>query len=313
MSETTTSWLRSLKKILIGISMLAGLYLFAFQVSRLVVSSLFRGIESSRATGLSGIAPVAFHSFHALPAYQSADGLLQAGGINIVRALSLALEMPHFEATESRVREIVQQSGGFLEEFKIHRQSESSPWLEARLRLPVNSLDSALTTIRNLGSVRQETESSENTSAEKESLNTQRESKRAEVSRLNDIVHHRSGSLSDTVAADEKLSERRNELNDLDKRWKKLESRVEYALVELQIAEQYQAHLDWRTGIVLSDLRNSLIEGLDALLWSFGEVLSFLLRYGMLISVWAGILYWPSRIVLRRYRRSRPLASATSA
>lgn len=181
------------------------------------------------------------------------------------------------------------------------------------MRLPVNSLDSALTTIRNLGSVRQETESSENTSAEKESLNIQLESKQAEVSRLNDIVHHRSDSLSDTVAAEEKLSERRNELNDLDKRWKKLESRVEYALVELQIAEQYQAHLDWRTGIVLSDLRNSLIEGLDALLWSIGEVLSFLLRYGVLISVWAGILYWPSRTVLRRYRRSRPVASATSA
>lgn len=52
------------------------------------------GIESSRATGLSAIAPVAFH---ALPAYQSADGLLQAGGINVVRALSLAIEVPHFE------------------------------------------------------------------------------------------------------------------------------------------------------------------------------------------------------------------------
>jgi len=74
--------------------MLAGLYLFAFQVSRLVVSSPFMGIESSRATGLSAIAPVAFH---ALPAYQSADGLLQAGGINVVRALSLAIEVPHFE------------------------------------------------------------------------------------------------------------------------------------------------------------------------------------------------------------------------
>jgi len=99
MPETTTSWFRPLKKVLLGISMLAGLYLFAFQVSRLVVSSLFMGIESSRATGLSAIAPVAFH---ALPAYQSADGLLQAGGINVVRALSLAIEVSHFEATALR-------------------------------------------------------------------------------------------------------------------------------------------------------------------------------------------------------------------
>lgn len=302
MSGNAGSWLRLIKRILIGISIFVGLYLLSFLVSRSVVNSLYMGIESSRATGLS-----------ALPRYQSADGLLQAGGINVVRAVSLALDAPRFEVAESRVMEITQQTGGFLEEFKIHRQSESSPWLEAKLRFPVSSLDSALAAIRELGNIHQETESSENTSAEKESLNAQLESKRAEVSRLNDIVRHRSGSLSDTIAAEEKLSERRNELNDLDKRWKRLESRVECAMVELQIAEQYQAHLAWRAAIGFSDLRNSLIEGLSTVLWSIGAVLGFVLRFGLVILVWFAILYWPFRALSRWYHRTNPASSPSSS
>ena len=46
-----------LKKLLLVASMLLGLYIFAFFVSRSVLSSLYAGIESSRATGLSALAP----------------------------------------------------------------------------------------------------------------------------------------------------------------------------------------------------------------------------------------------------------------
>jgi len=244
-----------------------------------------------------------------LPAYQSADGISQVGGISVVRAVSLALEAPSFETAESRMLEITEKADGFLDEFKVHRQADTTPWLEARLRLRADKLDSALTDIRSLGNIRQETESSENTNAEKESLKAQLESKRAELARLSDIVKHHTGSLSDTVAAEEKISERRNELNDLDKHWKKLESRVEYALVEIQMSERYQAHLDLRTAIIFSDLRNSFIEGIGEVIVSFGAVLSFLLRYGLTLFVWLGILYWPANRLWRRYRRAQALGS----
>lgn len=301
MPATSNTWSRPLKKVFTALSILVGLYLFTFVVSRLVLSSLFQGIETTRATGLSAVAS---YSYARLPAYQSADGLLQAGGINVVRAVSLALESPNFETAESRMMEITQQAGGFLDEFKVHRQSTTPPWLEAKLRLRADTLDSALAEIRSLGDIRQETEASENTNAEKESLNAQLETKRAELARLNEIVRHRAGSLRDTVAAEERISERRNELNDLGRRWRKLESRVEYAVVELQISESYRAHLDLRGALISSHLRNALIEGVDGVILSFGAVLSFLLRYGLALLVWLGILYWPSRSLWRRYRRA---------
>jgi len=205
--------------------------------------------------------------------------------------------------------ETTEKSGGFLDEFKIRRQSNASSWLEARLRLRADALDSTLTEIRKLGEIRQETESSENTYAEKESLNAQLESKRSELEQLTEIVKHHTGSLSDTVAAEEKISERRNELNDLEKRWKKLESRVEYALVEIQISEHYQAHFDLRAALISSNLRNSLIEGVEGIIVSVGAVLSFVLRYGLALVVWLGVLYYPSRALWRRYRRAQSLGS----
>ena len=310
MSVASSTWFRPLKRVLVALSILAGLYLFTFVVARMVLSSLFQGIETQRATGLSAVFPAAYLT---LPAYQSAEGLLQSGGINVVRAVSLAVEAPQLETAESHMMEITKQSGGFLDEFKIRRQSNASSWMEARLRLRADTLDSTLTKIRTLGEIRQETESSENTYAEKESLNAQLDSKRSELTRLTDIVKHRTGSLSDTVAAEEKVSERRNELNDLEKRWRKLESRVEYALVEIQIFEKYQAHLDLRTALLSSDLRNSLIEGIEGMIVSLGAVLGFLLRYGLALVVWLGILYWPSRSLWRRYRRAQTLAPLAGA
>src|SRR5215472_463955 len=165
MSTAFTAWFRPLKKVFIVLPIFVGLYLFAFVVARLVLSSLFEGIETQRATGLSAIAPPALL---ALPAYQSAEGLLQSGGINVVRAVSLACETPHLEAAELHLMETMEKSGGFLDEFKIRRQSNASSWLEARLRLRADALDSTLTEIRKLGEIRQETESSENTYAEKD-------------------------------------------------------------------------------------------------------------------------------------------------
>jgi hypothetical protein len=306
MSTRASSWFLVLKKILIVPVIVVGLYLFTFLVSRSVLNSLYMGIETSKATGLSAVAPPMLQLSHAYP---SADSLLQPGWSNVVRAVSLALEVPSFDSLESRVVEISQQSNGFLEKLETQRRSDTSPWLEAKLRLPVKSLNAALTRIRGLGTIRQETEALEDTNAERDSLNAQLESKRTELARLNEIVRHRSGSLGDSVAAEEKLSERRKEAGDLEKRLKNLDSRVEYALVELQISEQYHARLDWRAAIISSDLSNSFIEGVDVVLSTVGAVLAFLLRYGLALIVWTGILYWPSRTLWRRYRRVQSLSS----
>ena len=154
MPVTSPRWSRRLQKLLIGLSILGGLYLFSFVVARLVLASIFQGIEAQRAGGLSAMAPAAYAT---LPAYQSAEGLLQGGGINVVRAVSLALETSRLEAAESRLMETTEQSGGFLDEFKIRRQSNTPSWLEARLRLRPDTLDATLTRIRSLGDIRQET------------------------------------------------------------------------------------------------------------------------------------------------------------
>jgi chromosome segregation ATPase len=171
------------------------------------------------------------------------------------------------------------------------------------LRLPVNSLNGALNSLRDLGVVKQETEASENTSAERETLSSQIELKRAELERLNSIVTHRSGSLPDTVQAEEKIAERRGELSELEKQFHGLEDRVEYALVELRIMEQYHARLDWQFAGLFSDLRNSLVDGIGTLINSLAGVLGFLLHYGLVTFLWVGVLYLPARSLWRRYRK----------
>ena len=309
-SVPVISLIRWLKKLLLVASILLGLYVFAFFVSRSVLSSLYAGIESSRATGLSALAPAMLQR---IPSYRSADNLLEPGRSSVVRALSFAMEAPSFDDVEWRVVEVTRQSGGSLEEFRVHRESDTPPWLEAKLRVPVKSLAPALAGIRGLGAVRQETQALEDTNVERDSFGSQLESKRAELSRLNEVVKRRVGSLSDTVAAEEKLAQRRKEVDELEQHLKSLSSRVEYALIQLQITEQYRAHLNWRRAIDFAELRNSAVEGACTVLASFGAALGLLLRYGFVLLVWAGLLYWPSRWVWRRYRRFQVLRAETTA
>lgn len=126
-------------------------------------------------------------------------------------------------------------------------------------------------------------------------------------------MKHRAGSLSDTVAAEEKISERRNELYGLEKRWRKLESRIEYTLVEIQFSERYQAHLVKVGRNHCGAQVNAFIEGLESAILSFGTGLSFVLRYGLALFAWIGILYWPARRLWRQYRRAQSLGATAGA
>jgi hypothetical protein len=53
MSVSRTAWLRPISKILIGVAILVGLYLFALVISQMVLESAFRGVASSKSTSLS--------------------------------------------------------------------------------------------------------------------------------------------------------------------------------------------------------------------------------------------------------------------
>jgi predicted nuclease with TOPRIM domain len=174
-------------------------------------------------------------------------------------------------------------------------------------------LDSTIASLHGLGTTKQERQSSGNTHTEKDSLASQLESKQADLTRLTEVVQHHSGSLNDTVQAEEKISQLRSEVRDIERQLKKLESRVEYAAIELQLTEQYQARFAWRAVDFLFDLRNSAIEGMDAILVSIGIALGFLLHYGLLVVLWAFLLYWPSRAMWRRYRRGTVVTAATAA
>ena len=295
MSVSATPGFRILSRILIGVSALVGLYVFGLFVARMAANSLYRGIEQSRAMGLSAIAT---------PGYRSANSLLNSFG-SIVRAASLSVEAPQFEAARLRLLEAVKQTGGFLDQLTTYHQPGLPPALEATIRVPANSLDSAVASFSGLGTIKQESQASENTHAEKDSLAGQLESKQADLERLTEVVRYHSGSLNDTAQAS-------GEARNIERQLKNLESRVEYAVVELQLTEQYQARLAWRATNFLSDLRNSAIEGMDAILLSFGIALGFLLHYGLLIMLWASLVYWPGRAMWRRHRRGTAVTAVAA-
>jgi len=127
------------------------------------------------------------------------------------------------------------------------------------------------------------------------------------------LFRQRRGSLGDVVKVEEDLSERRNELRELQDRLKKMEARVEYALLGLKLFETYHARLDWRTAAALPTLRNSFVEGVEGILASSAAVLAAVLKYGIPLGVWGTLLYLLARPIWRRWRRATPASVSRGA
>jgi hypothetical protein len=65
--------------------------------------------------------------------------------------------------------------------------------------------------------------------------------------------------------------------------WSRLLKRV---FLGLSLLDEFKIRLDLRTVLTSSDLRNSLIEGIEGVILSLSAVLGFLRRYGLALSVW---------------------------
>ena len=296
MAESQMKSKRFVRTALLGGAALLGTCLITIFLYHALLTAISGGIAAERATGLAGNA--------LMLGYSRAEGMLQISGPNVVRAASVELETQQFDQDAERIADITRKAGGFVDEIKIHRPGSSSRWLEAKLRVPANSLESVLVEVKGLGRVQLEAESGENTEEERETLRAQVDSKHSDLQRISEVIRDHRGSLGDALEAEKQLSARREELKELENHLKKMEARIEYAVVELKIFETYWAHLDWGREASLPSLHNGLIEGVEGIVTSLSLAAGLPLKYGIPLAVWVAILFWPARLVWRRWRRA---------
>jgi hypothetical protein len=123
--------------------------------------------------------------------------------------------------------------------------------------------------------------------------------------RFRDILQQRTGKVSDVLEVEQSIARVRGEIESMEAEQKALEHRVDFATVEVQLAEEYKARFDSPTPSVSTRMHNAFVTGYQNATESLLGFVLFFEEYGPSLVIWLVILGLPVVLVWRRYKRMR--------
>jgi anti-sigma factor RsiW len=234
-----------------------------------------------------------------------------ASGPMIARTASLAIVAKDFAVARAAVERIVNQHHGYIGELSTTSPKEAARTLTATLRIPAPQLDATLAELKALGRAEQETQSGEEVTKQYTDLLARLKNSRATEQRLVDILRQRTGKVSEVLEVEEEIDRVRGEIEQMEAERKSLETRVQFASVQLRVSEEYKSQLQLAPPSTGTRLRNALVEGYSDAAESLLSFALFLFAAGPTLLLWAAVLFWPARYAWRRFRASRLTTQAS--
>jgi hypothetical protein len=123
--------------------------------------------------------------------------------------------------------------------------------------------------------------------------------------RFRAILQQRTGKISDVLEVEQNIARVRGEIESMEAEQKALEHRVDFANVEVQLAEEYKARFDSPAPSVSTRMHNAFVAGYQNATESLLGFVLFFEEYGPSLVTWLVILGLPVVLVWRRYKRMR--------
>jgi len=223
-------------------------------------------------------------------------------GPMIIRSARLRIIAKDFEGARAKLEAIVQQSQGYLDQMTVKGESGTGRVLSATLRMPSNRLDTALIDVRKLGRIQEESQNSSEITSQYVDLSARLTNARNSESRLQGILKERTGKLSDVVDLEREISRVREDIERMEAEQKELNSKVQYASIQIEMSEEYHAQLVPSVPSAATSLWNATVDGYHTAMDSLLGLALFLLRYGPALILWAALLL-PIALFVRHRRR----------
>ncbi len=234
-------------------------------------------------------------------------------GPMIVRTASLAVLTKEFDAARASLENLIRAHQGYFGQLNVATPSAAGRTLTATVRVPAAQLDLVLVELRSLGKVEQENQSADDVTRQYVDLVARLYNARETEKRLVEILRERTGRVSDVLEVEQQIARTRERIEQMDAERKTLDTQVQYAAIDLRIAEEYKQSLETPAPSLGTRLNNAAVGGLrDAadlliglVLWLLGNVPTLL--------VLAAILAWPVTRLVRWVRRRMAATPATAA
>ena len=235
---------------------------------------------------------------------QGASAPQSAGALRapmVIRTATLRIVAKDFDPVRAAVEGIVSQAGGFIDQMTVTGDNTSARELRGTVRVPGDKMSAALTRLRQIGQVVEDTQGSEDVTDQIVDLDARLASARATEQRLSEILRNRTGKLADVLEVEREITRVRLDVERLDAEKTNMGRRVTYATIGLSIAEERKAGLVGPLSLA-TRIRIASADGLESALDSATATVLFILRAGPSLLLWgaaAGLVWVFGRRILR--------------
>jgi hypothetical protein len=279
------------------------LLVFVFAI-RITVMEMFRGIESQKATGLSAVAQWDPLSMWSTGGAYSLNRSNAVGESWIARSAELQVHSASFEHSVSALHGIVAGHHGYLEDLRTESRTGAGRALGATISVPTEEFDGTLLDLQKLGRVESVSQAGEDSAVKLATAKRRLDATKINLARLQKLQRERKGELRDAVALENDIAQANETMAEAERQSDGLISTVAQAHIRVALFEDYRAPLQVSVAGAFLQIRNSIIEGVGAIFSSLFSMLGVLFGYGLPVVFWLALLFWPVRLVWRRFRRA---------
>ena len=227
----------------------------------------------------------------------------------IARTAQLQIIVKKFEDARSAVQSITTRHQGYAASVNATDTENTPRTLTAALRIPSQELPAALTELKLLGHVSNESQAGEEVTAEHADLVARLKNSRETETRLQDILRNRTGKVADVLEVEQEIARVRGEIEQMESERKSLEHRVDFATINLTITEEYKAKVSQTTPGAVTQFHNAAIAGYENVTASALGLALWFTEYVPPILFWVVLLAAPAAFLWRLRRRALAAAS----
>ncbi len=228
----------------------------------------------------------------------------------IARRAELKLVVEKIDDARQEMGRILVQHKGYAAQLSASAESDSTQMVIASLRVPTDQLDACMAELKRLGHVTQESQAGEEVTQQHIDLVARLKNSRNTEARLNGVLRQRNGPIKEILDVEKESARVRGEIEQMEAEQQTLEHRVSFATIDLKLAEEYKAQLSSPTPSVGMQLRNATVNGFRSASESLLGIILFFAESGPTLLLWLLILFFPARILWRRYQRVHVMGSS---
>jgi hypothetical protein len=221
----------------------------------------------------------------------------------VARTASLSIVAKDFDASRAALEGILARHNGYAADLNIATPQGAGRAIQASLRIPAPQLVAAVAELKALGRVENETQNGEEVTQQHADLVARLKNSRETEQRLQDVLRTRTGKVKDVLEVEEEIARVRGEIEQMEAEQQTLEHRVNFATIDLKLAEEYKAQLSSPAPSVGTQLRNATVNGFRNASESLLGILLLFAEAGPTLLLWLLILLLPARLIWKRYKR----------